>query len=306
MAAQWIRKASLLIGISNGDVLDVSDLHFTFETEAWIFETPKTLQCRVYNMAPATIKRIIDEGSNITLSAGYEGSFGSIFYGTIVQLRSGRLNGTDTYLDISGIDGDVIYNNAFVSATIADGSTAIGRLKSIAKSAGFQLGQVPEQDTPPLPRGRVYFGAARTHLRPLAATLGANWSIINGSVHVISQNAYNKGDVPVFTYATGLIGVPQQTLEGIAIKVLLNPAVEQGIKVKIDNASIQQFQADLGIGSEANNAWIPPIDRDGIYKVLYCTHSGDTRGQQWYTDMIGISGDKITSPSQAKYITTKF
>jgi len=301
MSAQWIRKMEILIGLSGGNVIDVSELHAIFETEAWTIETPKTLQCRIYNIAPVTIKKIIDEGSNISIAAGYENSFGTIFYGTIVQLRSGRLNGTDTYLDISGIDGDVIYNNAFVSATISAGSTAIGRLKSIAKSGGFILGQVPEQDTPQLPRGRVYFGAARTHLRPLAATLGANWTITNGTVNVIPQNAYKKGDVPVFTYATGLIGVPQQTLEGIAIKVLLNPAVEQGIKVKIDNASIQQFQVDLGIGAEVNNAWIPPIDRDGIYKILYCTHSGDTRGQGWYTDMIGISGDHITSPSQFKY-----
>jgi len=301
MADQWIRKASLTIGLSNNDVLDVSELHFVFETEAWTIETPKNLQCRLYNPAPATIKKIIDEGSNINLSAGYEGSFGTIFQGTIVQVRSGRLNGTDTYIDLSSIDGDVVYNNAFVNATVSAGSTAIGRLKSIAQSAGFKLGDMPSDDTPPLPRGRVYFGAARTHLRPLAATLGANWNIINGKVHVVPQNAYKKGDMPIFTAATGMIGVPQQTLEGIAIKVLLNPQVEAGIKVKIDNASIQQFQADLGLGAEVNNEWIPPIDKDGVYKVLYCTHSGDTRGQEWYTDMVGISGDFTTSPAQIRY-----
>ncbi len=302
MAKQWIRKAILVINTNSGK-LDVSELQFGFETEARTIETPKTLQLRLYNPAPNTIKRIIDEGSQIFLSAGYEGSFGSIFQGTIIQVRSGRENGTDTYLDISASDGDREYNNSFVSVTVAAGSTAIGRLKSIVTSGKLTLNQIPpDQDgAPKLPRGRVYFGLARDHLRPLAATIGADWSITDGQIDVIAQNAYRKGDVPLLTYETGMIGVPTQTLEGIAVKVLLNPSIKQGIEVKIDNASIQQYQAELGLGGEIFNAYIPPISSNGSYKVLYCRHYGDTRGQEWYTDLVGYDGH-ITNDAQAKYM----
>jgi len=305
MAKQWIRKATLIINV-NGAVLDVSQLHFSFETEARTLQTPKTLQLRLFNPAPNTIKRIVEEGSQIFLSAGYEGSFGSIFQGTIIQVRSGRENGTDTYLDISASDGDRVYNNSFVNATVAAGSTAIGRLKTIASSGKLTLNQIPhEQDgDTKLPRGKVFFGLARDHLRPLAATIGADWSITNGQVDVIAQNAYRQGDVVLLTHKTGMIGVPVQTLEGIAIKALLNPGIEQGMRVKIDNASVQQYQADIGYGGDKFNQYTPAINADGLYKVLYCRHSGDTRGQEWYTDLVGYSGDHITNSAQQNYMPT--
>lgn len=301
MAKQWIRKASLIIN-ANKEVLDVSELQFRFETEAYTTTTPKTLQLRLYNPAPKTIKKIIDEGAQIFLSAGYEGSFGSIFQGAIIQIRSGRENGTDTFLDISASDGDHEYNNSFVSATVAAGSTAIGRLKTIATSGKLTLNQLPADSGKKLPRGKVFFGLARDHLRPLCATIGADWSITNGVIDVIEQRAYRAGDIIKLTSETGMIGQPMQTLEGIAIKALLNPGIEQSVLVQIDNASIQQYQADLGLGAEQRNGWIPPISADGKYKILYCKHKGDTRGQEWYTDMVGINGDHITNVStQGKY-----
>lgn len=303
MSQQWIRKAKLFIN-SNKERLDVSELQFRFETEARTSEAPKTLQLRLYNPAPKTIKKIIDEGAKIFLSAGYEGSFGSIFQGTIIQIRSGRENGTDTFLDISASDGDHEYINSFVSATIAAGSTAIGRIKSIATNGNLTLNQIPteQEGAARLPRGKVFFGMSRDHLRPLCATIGADWSITDGMIDVIEQRAYRKGDIIKLSYATGMIGQPMQTLEGIAIRALLNPGIEQSVLVQIDNASIQQYQVDLNPLNRAKNDLIPHISKDGTYKVLYCKHHGDTRGQDWYTDLVGINGEHTTNQGQIKYM----
>jgi hypothetical protein len=35
----------------------------------------------------------------------------------------------------------------------------------------------------------------------------------------------------------------------------------------------------------------PPVDADGVYKILCMDHTGDNRGNDWYTDLICLSVD---------------
>ena len=310
MAVQFIRKATLLFDINNNsgnDVLDLSQLHFAFTIQAFIISTPKNMQMRIYNPSPDTVRKILEEGSAVTLSAGYEGSFGQIFTGAIIQKRVGRESATDTYLDISAVDGDAILNNAIISIPIPSGTNSYARLNTIGRAAGFTINQndIPTNGAA-LSRGRVCFGLARDHLRTLCATEGVDWSINDGMVDIISQSAYRNGDTILLNSATGLIGFPTQTYEGISFRCLLNPSIQQGSKVQIDNANIQQLAVDLGFTSAAKNEYIPKLDADGIYKILYITTTGDTRGDAWYTDGVGYAGENTTSPTQLQYAPLKY
>lgn len=313
MTQQYLRKASLLLELVNqkdgNTALDLSEMQFTFQTQAFYVGTPKSIQLRVYNLSATTAKRVVDEGSQIFLSAGYEGdsaegNFDIIFMGLIVQVRIGR-NGTDSYLDITATDGDYIYNNKLINTTIAAGTNALGRLGVIADAAGIKPGVIPKTTSEAkLHRGKVIFGLARDHLTNLCSTIGANWTIENGLLDVVSQNAYkDDGTVPELNYLTGMVGVPEQTDLGIAIKVLLNPNISVNKKVKLDNASIQQYQFPISGNQTAGAELIPPISADGFYKVLYVTHTGDTRGNEWFTDIICYSGDELKNISQAVFYT---
>ncbi|TAL89597.1 MAG: hypothetical protein EPN46_02470 [Candidimonas sp.] len=299
MTQQYLRKASLLIG-TGSEALDLSEMQFVFQTEARTIHTPCSVQLRIYNLSSrkgnSTAQKIAKEGVDIQLSAGYEGNFGPIFQGQIVQVRLGRENATDTYVDITGVDGDAYYNFNVTNVSVAAGTTVIGRIGAIAKAAGMKLGTIKiPNDGSKLHRGRTYFGLARDHLDGLCGTIGADWNIHNGELEVISRSAYKDGDIPTLTAATGMIGVPEQTLEGIAIRVLLNPNLEQNMAVRIDNASIQQFQYPFDYKGVAGIGFIPPVSNDGLYKVLYVSHNGDTRGQNWYTDLVCYEGPKITN-----------
>lgn len=306
MAQQYLRKASLVVEMAgNGadTLLDLSEMHFTFKTEAWTISAPKNIQLRIYNLKAETAKSITQDGAKIFLSAGYEGNNGSIFVGEIVQIRTGRENGTDTYLDITAVDGDGVYNYSVVNISVAAGADVIGRVGAIAKAAGINKGVVQVQpDGAKLHRGRVYFGLARDHLDSLCGTIGADWSLNNGDLEVIAQNAYKAGDVPLLTTATGMIGVPEQMEEGISIRVLLNPNIEINKLVQIDNKSLQQFGFGVDLDSQSKIGFQPPTSADGKYKVLYVTHTGDTRGTDWYTDIVCYAGDFISNvETQGKY-----
>lgn len=36
---------------------------------------------------------------------------------------------------------------------------------------------------------------------------------------------------------------------------------------------------------------LPRLDRDGLYKIVRVVHVGDTRGNEWYSEITGINSD---------------
>lgn len=288
MARQWIRQIKLIVTTTSKQ-LDLSEMQIRFETTAaQLSNTLRTLQLRIWNPKNETAKLIINEGEHIEVVAGYIGNFGTIFRGPIVQTRYGRENGTDSYLDISAVDGDTFYNEGFVAKTITKGSTENGRVRHIVPAASGEVGYIPpESTTKKLPRGRTYYGLARDHLTNLSATMGSQWVINDGKVEIIPVSAYKPDQVPEISFDTGMIGVPVQTNEGITIKILLNPSIKRGSLIHLNNqALIQQKQADLSRqGTAEYGLTTPPIAKDGYYKVETATHKGDTKDQDWYTDI---------------------
>ena len=87
----------------------------------------------------------------------------------------------------------------------------------------------------------------------------------------------------LLTPDTGLIGMPTQSVDGIHVRALLNPCFRAGAQVKLQNSSIVMAQINPAYADVTYNA---PIDLDGAYKIYSVSHTGDTRGNDYYTDMI--------------------
>lgn len=290
MTAQYKRKASLTV-ISGNQLIDLTDMHFTFDIRAWTMNTPKTAYIRIYNLSKTTSRLITKEGDQIMVSAGYEGNFNQIFKGEIVQVRNGRENSTDTYLDVTAAVSDKLYNYAMLNFSMAAGSDAIGRLGQISKNVGINTGTIQApQNGATLPRGVVFFGMARDHITAQASTIGAQWCITDdGELDVVVTGGYKQGDIPVITSDTGLIGFPEQTEIGISGKCLLNPNLQQNMLVKLDNSQIRQYGYSNAYTGPDQTQSTPPLTADGTYKLLFVNHVGDTRGQDWYSEFVCYS-----------------
>lgn len=291
----------MVVAQADGTGLDLSALHFRFNVRRADLQTPNTCDVRVYNVSNDTANRIQKEFTRIILQAGYEnGSYGVIFDGNVKQVRRGRENATDTYLELLAADGDEAYNFATVSTTVAAGSTPAAHfsvLQSIMGDYGVQPGYIPQELTGPrLPRGKVMYGMCRDYMRVAAATLSATWSIQNGRLEIIPLTGYRPFEAVVLTAKTGLIGMPEQIQDGIKAKCLLNPNLIIGGKVQIDNKSVQQARIDMAY--TAIN-FFPQIADDGFYRLLTVDHSGDTRGNDWYSDLICLGLDDTVPPSMA-------
>ncbi len=315
---QWIRRVTLIVNDGTNGI-DLSQFRIVFRVENANFESPNTAVIRVYNLSKETVNKVRNEYSQVVLYAGYtdqgqlKGNFGIIFQGTIKQFRIGKEDNKNTYLDVLAADGDLGYNYGVVNATLSKGQTARQQVDTIVKAMpGTTLGYMPENlqfDAQHIPniRGSVLFGLGRAKLRNIANTLNATWSIQQGKVSVIPNESYLPGEAVEINTLTGMIGVPEQTDEGIKVRMLLNPRLRIGGLVKLNDTEIAQMmeQNPNSASPIPYNQWAgfyynAPISKDGTYAAYVIEHEGDTRGTPWYSNLICLAVDvstgQVTAP----------
>jgi hypothetical protein len=297
---QYGRFCSLVVSSAAGEGLDLSGLRIVFKVKKSDAQTPNTATIRVYNLAQETVNKIRKEFSKVMLQAGYDSNYGIIFSGNIKQTSFGREGGTDTFLDIAAGDGDSAYNFAVVNTTLAAGATQKDQINASAAalaSHGVSKGHIDVAAGAGLPRGKVMYGMAHKALRQSTKTSNASWSIQDGKMQVVHAEGVLPNQAVVLTSKTGLVGTPEQTADGIKIRCLLNPTLKIGGKVQIDEKDI----ADAKLQDTDKDAQVNKpvaIEKDGFYRALVVEHSGDTRGNDWYSDIIGLGLDATRPPSK--------
>jgi len=296
---QYLRQCKLLVSTAGGSGLDLSLLHIKFAVKKSDAQTPNTAEIRVYNVAESTVARIRKEFSRVSLQAGYESNYGVIFDGNIKQVRFGRESGTDTYIDIAAGDGDDAYNFAVVNTTLAAGAKQSDQISAAASpmtARGVKSGYVGDTGGVKLPRGKVMYGMARDYLRQSAESSDTSWSIQDGKLQFVPLGGVLPAQAVVLNSKTGLVGQPEQTNDGIKIRCLLNPTLKIGGRVRVDEKDVSSAKLpDTAKDAQANKP--ADVASDGLYRLLVVEHSGDTRGNDWYSDIVGLDIDATQPPN---------
>lgn len=304
--AQYRRKFRVILGATEGgEALDLSELRVRFRVERGDFQTPNSADIRIWNISDATANRIRDEFTRVVLEAGYEGNYGLIFDGVIKQARRGRIDAKDSYIDITAADGDQAYNYSTMALSLAAGSTPADAVQAFIKSMashGISQGYTPELSTNGSARGRVFYGLTRDELREWAEVEDVLWSIQDGKLTLIPKTSYIPGaGIPLISPATGLVGVPEQTANGIEMRVLLNPSLKIGELVRLDS-TVNLYRYALDVRSQASSEFRRQqikTNANGLYYVMIANHMGDTRDNDWYTDLVCLAVDATVPPSLA-------
>lgn len=304
MSRNWLRRCRLtLVNDQNG--LDLSSMRIHFRTCQLDNQTPNNATIRVFNLSDDTARKVQKEYQRVVLEAGYvEGDFGIIFAGTIKQVRRGRINQMDTYLDVLAADGDQPYNFGFVNKSLKAGAKLIDQLNAVGKGMELERGYVPDLPPTALSRGKVLFGMGRDSMRDISNTAGGTWSIQDGKIQIIPLTGYLPGEAVVLNSQTGLIGLPEQTEGGIYVRALLNPKMKVGGLLQINNASIQRalLGGNLLFASsrlEDLPGLLPKVTDDGFYRVYVAEYEGDTRGGPWYVNVTALAVDRSAAPADS-------
>lgn len=325
MGQQYLRNISFVVAKPNGQGLEFGAFRVVFQTHRGDSQTPNTCDVQIYNLKQSTANTLAPNGGVSEFSqALLKVSYGSdplaqIFYGSIKQIRRGREDQLDSYVALTIADGDEAYNFAPVAFTLASGSMQQSALTNLiqamarASVAGSPTGQgsgqpivagyAPTMSPTPLIRGRTYYGSCKNEMRALAKAADCTWSIQDGKVTLIPNTSYIPAAPVLITPSTGLIGVPEQTQNGLEIRTLLNPNIKIGQTIKLQSTDINALRYGLDNQSVATNLSLQQgataTNADGLYYVMRVDHTGDTRKTNWYSDLVCLAVNATVTPPQS-------
>ncbi len=277
-------------------VLDVSDLRVQFSIRRVALYYPNQAIISIYNLTPDNENAIIQQGYRVIVEAGYLSNYGQIFDGDVIMCTRSKQNGVDFVLNILTIDGDQFLNSSFCSFTYAKGQTAREVVKNICNKASnpISLGYTsPILDKIIYSKGAAVHGQPKKTLSDIARTINGTWFVDNGTLHIFSYSdsadklPNNLKQAVELTPQTGLIGNPQQVNYGITVRCLLNPKIMPYGLIYIPSRYITKQMVQIGTFSQGISTPYT-LDPNGIYRVCSVTFTGDTRGNEWYSDIVAV------------------
>lgn len=321
---QWIRRWGIVVysqGGSEALVLSMGDgspdneqLRVVFEVKATDNgAVPNTCVIKVYNPSPDTAKKVMHEFNRVTLQAGYRtGRYGIIFDGWVKMVKYGKDTPTDSYVEIYAADGDLGINNAVPNQAVnPPANTPAGQAQPVVDAfgtLGVQPGNTKQELAdagPAQPRPSIIAGRSAARVADdLARTYHKVWFVEQGQlVWVPATGMRSNLEEIILNGNTGLIGFPTQVSDGIEVRCLLNPSIRLRQRIRINNADINQSAGVSGPGASGtfatfplpnNPVYLAPVSADGSYGVLVVEHRGDTRGNDWYTELVCWMVDPAT------------
>ncbi|EFQ3473116.1 hypothetical protein HZ491_005255, partial [Salmonella enterica] len=233
-------------------------------------------------------------------------NYGLIFSGEIRYSVTGKDSPIDSYVLIQAADTDLAFATSITNQTLAAGYTTEDMFRLLMKdfeAKGATVGRTPVFPPTVFPRGRALFGMTRHLMDNVAAQCGATWQFVDGQLNMLPEGEYMH-DAIVLNSATGLIGMPQQTIgNGVNVRALINPNIRVNGLIQLDQASVYRTalsnndiamaggritdqNTDGNITLSGTTAQPASIATDGVYIVRGIMYTGDTRGQAWYMDMM--------------------
>lgn len=292
MTELYDRKWELAVTTFNGTQISVSNsntdnaLRTTFDINKNIQRSYQFAEFAVYNLDPDTETNILENGYQLTFSAGYKsGLYGSRFQGFIRQpIRGKEKDGVTYFLKLLCIDSNDALELGLCNFVMSNGQTAQQIAAQVARNTKpipFQLQIDPNftaQATQQSPRGKTVFGKPANTLRSLAIDNNAFFYTNNGVPTISSMFKPPPAEVPKLNAQTGMIGIPTQVDYGVQVQTLIRPDIDIDTFVLLNNKDVIVADLDFGVPQVA-------LDRDGLYRVVGIHEFGDTRGNDWYSQL---------------------
>jgi len=288
------RKWSLTITNANGTVLTIvsntwtpEPLQITFDCYLTSYNAWWYADIAIYGLNAATSQIVLTQGMTVKLDAGYmKGQYGTIFEGTLLQPSWERENGIDFKITLHCVVGLVEQANNFVMMNLGSNLSQREIVNQMCQAAftPVQIENLQGLDDVKESRGSVYFDQPFEYLKEFAATSQQNFWASQQGIN-IRQLKQQQSNVPTLVYGPqqGLLDSPQQTQDGVVMRVFLDPRVQVGAQVQLKpDTTIRQLTRQQG-------SYPTILDKQGLYAVAAVRHIGDSRGNTWDSEITGYT-----------------
>lgn len=280
MTVLFDRRCKVLIGqppkpdvytLQTVNRLEIDGLRTGFKVIKDSQPQPNSIEISIYNLSPANRTACEVKGCRVLLLAGYGDEIAQIASADIRTAQSVK-TGVDWITKIEAGDGERAVKFARVNDSWAPGtpvSAVIGKtVKALMLDPGNALSKA-RQISAEFTSGYVQNARASDELTSLLKPHGLDWSIQDGRIEVLGKDEALTEEAPLLSPSTGLIGAPEMGTPAksgqrtvLKVRSLLQPRIRPGQRFELRSAS-----------------------RSGVFVARKVTHSGDTFGNDWYTDI---------------------
>lgn len=281
---QFNRAAQVIVApVDGSDGIDVSGLRVVFRARKTSTSEPNAATIEIYNLSEYSRGRILVKDQAVILKAGYVDLTELVCAGVIKRVEH-RRDGVDIVTEIEIKDGGQDLLEPEFRRSYAKNTSRRRIIDDILRTMPHtSVGRIAATGVNGSTSGRLAFSTtAKLALDRLARAWDFEWSIQDGAVQVLDRD----GTVEPVTLAislspsTGLIGSPAKTGQegarsagsrkrkeraGAKFQALLRPSIRPGRYVLLESEFVS-----------------------GAFKVQSVEHSGDTHGNDWFSDVEAV------------------
>lgn len=236
---------------SGTDTVNIKNLRMSVRVQNSGAPAGNTAQLKIYGAAPSLMNQLATLGmvfnlvpkNTLTISAGDDAAGMSvIFSGTVVGAYGDYSSQPDVPFHFECLAGlaDAVVPAAVSSFTGATSVVTIMQGLARQMGMGFENNGVDAQLSSP-----YFSGSLMVQAQKCADHAGIEWGIFNGNTLAIWKRGGNRStpDVPVISPATGMIGYPAFTQQGIVVSTVFNPQLSFGQLVKVQSSLLEDIAA---------------------------------------------------------------
>lgn len=269
--------------IEGAKVITIENSKIQFEIIKSKNAKENTAKVEIYNLAPATRKLITEQDALVRIFAGYAQNKGliEIGQGDISKVKHNR-DKTEVVTEIYIAEGlrkirDNPISISFSSKSKLKLANVLDNLRTKSNNQFvFRLIDVDESKT--IDNGYSDLGSLDQILNNLAIQFGFGWSVQNGIITIKGTKKSLANEIMLLTPKNGLILHPE-SVKHVSRRLEKSSITRQEKKVNSIQALLQPHLQVNDIIAIASG------DLNGKYEIQKITHKGDTRGNDWYSDM---------------------
>ena len=206
-----------------------------------------TCECRIFNLTKQLRNTILTLASPLIIRPPGQPQrapvimslkIGRQSYGTFLLFTGNVISCDVTQPPDIGITLRALTNNfqmAVIQGLQMPANTLLSEIaKQIADGQGLFL---DFEATDKQVNNYSYTGAANNNIQKLNEMGGIQAFVDNNTLVVLNAGAARKGDNIMINDATGMVGIPQVTEQGVLVKVMVNPAIHLGGSVTINSVT---------------------------------------------------------------------
>jgi hypothetical protein len=273
--------------IEGAKVITIENSKIQFEIIKSKHAKENTAKVEIYNLAPNTRKLITEQEGLVRIFAGYAQNKGliEIGQGDISKVKHNR-DKTEVVTEIYIAEGlrkirDNPISISFSSKSKLKLANVIDNLKTKGNNQ-FVFRLIDIDDSKTIDNGYSDLGSLDQILNNLGLQFGFGWSIQNSTITIKGTKKSAANEIMLLTPKSGLILHPE-SVKQVSRRLEKSTITKQTKQINSVQALLQpnlQVYDIIAIESQ---------DLKGKYEIQKITHKGDTRGNDWYSDMEVIS-----------------